>query len=208
RAEKAAREISEEFKLILASPNITDANNELFSWIRGGATIDREKELYDYFDMLLQFVSKRIRGPNYARNPHFLHPKRTIEAFKRHDCEVDDSEQDNRLNVFAECLPENRDDKLSLKLESTNPCSETMFTAVVVKKTNSKVEAESACAQLLVYMRETYVTQWNRRFIWSLTMCRDAIRVYNFGNDHLLGSKDMRLTERDGRTKFIQLLVN
>ncbi|KAJ1851314.1 hypothetical protein LPJ73_003074 [Coemansia sp. RSA 2703] len=57
-------------------------------------------------------------------------------------------------------------------------------------------------------MRETYVTQWNRRFIWGLTMCRDAIRVYSFGNDHLLGSKDMKLTEMDGRTKFIQLLVN
>ncbi|KAJ2375999.1 hypothetical protein IW150_002230 [Coemansia sp. RSA 2607] len=147
RAEKAAKEIAEEFELILASPDITDANNELFSWIRGGATIDRQKELYNYFGMLMRFVSKRIRGPNYAR-------------------------------------------------------------ALVAKKTDSRAAAEGACARLLVYMRKTYVTQWNRRFSWGLTMCRDAIRVYSFGNDHLLGSKDMRLTEMDGRTKFIQLIVN
>ncbi|KAJ1850425.1 hypothetical protein LPJ73_003458, partial [Coemansia sp. RSA 2703] len=208
RAEDAAKEISEEFELILASPDIKDSNNELFSWIRGGATIDREKELYDYFDMLLQFVSKRIRRPNYARGPHSLHPKRTIDAFEKHDVKVEGSEQSHRLDIVVECTPIGQSSVIPVAPRPKNPRYENLFTAVEAKKTNSKTEVGSACAQLLVYMRETYVTQWNRRFIWGLTMCRDAIRVYSFGNDHLLGSKDMRLTERDGRTKFIQLLVN
>ncbi|KAJ1718539.1 hypothetical protein LPJ53_006466, partial [Coemansia erecta] len=57
-------------------------------------------------------------------------------------------------------------------------------------------------------MIEAYTKQLNRRFIWGLTLCGDAVRVYSIFNDHLLASRDMKLTEVDGRAKLIQLLVN
>ncbi|KAJ1719096.1 hypothetical protein LPJ53_006073, partial [Coemansia erecta] len=184
------------------------ASDRLFVWLRGGAKIDREKELYDYFDMFLQFVAKRVRGPRYASGPLSLRPKRTIEAFEKKDISVKGAEHEHRLDIFVECLPIGQNSDIPAAPKPLNPLYETLFTVVEAKKTNSKAEVESASTQLLVYMREAYVTQWNRRFIWGLTLCGDAVRVYSIGNDHMLASRNMKLTEVDGRAKLIQLLVN
>ncbi|KAJ1718402.1 hypothetical protein LPJ53_006541, partial [Coemansia erecta] len=60
---------------------------------------------------------------------------------------------------------------------------------------------------LILYMRGAYVSQFNRRFIWGMTLCGDAVRVCNFGNDHMLASREMRLSEESGRARFIKYLV-
>ncbi|KAJ2661325.1 hypothetical protein IWW48_002478 [Coemansia sp. RSA 1200] len=209
RADIVAKGISKEFEAILlaSSPNGTDVDDSLFSWIRGGAAIGLEKELYGHFDAFMRFVAERVLRSTHVSKLDLPRPKRTVEAFDKHDVKVEGAEQSYRLDIFIECLPMGPDGKLVETSKSSKPRYEKMFTVVEAKKTNSELDVRNACTQLLIYMREAYIMQWNIRYIWGLTLCGDAVRVCSFGNDHLLVSRDMKLSEKEGRAKFIQLLV-
>ncbi|KAJ2518422.1 hypothetical protein GGI11_002871, partial [Coemansia sp. RSA 2049] len=209
RADIVAKNIAKEFEAILLAspPNGTDVDDSLFSWIRGGAAIGLEKELYGHFDAFMRFVAERVLRSIHVSRPDLPRPKRIVEAFDKHDVKVEGAEQSYRLDIFIECVPIGPDGKLAETSKCSKPRYEKMFTVVEAKKTNSELDVRNACAQLLIYMREAYIMQWNIRHIWGLTLCGDAVRVCSFGNDHLLVSRDMRLSEKEGRAKFIQLLV-
>ncbi|KAJ2608124.1 hypothetical protein EV177_005148, partial [Coemansia sp. RSA 1804] len=131
----------------------------------------------------------------------------TVEAFDKHNVKIEGAEQSYCLDIFIKCVSIGPNGKLAETSKSSKPRYEKMFTVVEAKKTNSELDVRNACTQLLIYMREAYIMQWNIRHIWGLTLCGNAVRVCSFGNDHLLVSRDMKLSENEGRAKFIQLLV-
>ncbi|KAJ1859016.1 hypothetical protein LPJ73_001831, partial [Coemansia sp. RSA 2703] len=169
--------------------------------------IGLEKDLYGHFDAFMHFVAEGVRRSSRGLEVDILGPKRTIEAYEKHDVAVDGSEQNYRLDIFVECRSINPGDELELKSKSSKLGYGRMFTVVEAKKTNRLIEVQNACIQLIVYMRQAYVAQLNRCFVWGITLCGDAVRVYSFGNDHMLASREIKLTEKEGRARLIKYLV-
>ncbi|KAJ2689356.1 hypothetical protein GGH99_002837 [Coemansia sp. RSA 1285] len=87
RADIVAKNIAKEFEAILLAspPNGTDVDDSLFSWIRGGAAIGLEKELYGHFDAFMRFVAERVLRSTHVFRPDLPCPKRIVEAFDKHD---------------------------------------------------------------------------------------------------------------------------
>ncbi|KAJ2378356.1 hypothetical protein IW150_000855 [Coemansia sp. RSA 2607] len=207
RAESVAAQIAGNFENTLALEHTLASNCALFDWIRAGAEIGLEKDLYGHFDAFMHFVAEDVRRSSRGLKVDILGPKRTIEAYEKHDVAVDGSEQNYRLDIFVECRSIDSGDELELKPKSSKPRYGRMFTVVEAKKTNSLIEVHNACIQLIVYMRQAYVAQLNRSFVWGITLCGDAVRVCSFGNDHMLASREMKLTEKEGRARLIKYLV-
>ncbi|KAJ1812064.1 hypothetical protein LPJ56_005615, partial [Coemansia sp. RSA 2599] len=78
----------------------------------------------------------------------------------------------------------------------------------IVKAKISEDDQVDAYKQLLLYTYSIYWHQHDCRFAWGLTVCDTAIRACVFGNDGFLASDKMDLSEADGRSAFIGLLVN
>ncbi|KAJ2373600.1 hypothetical protein IW150_003543 [Coemansia sp. RSA 2607] len=207
RADSVAAQIADDFENTLALEHTLASNCALFDWIRAGAEIGLEKDLYGHFDAFMHFVAEGVRRSSRGLEVDILGPKRTIEAYEKHDVAVDGSKQNYRLDIFVECRSIDSGDELELKPKSPKPRYGRMFTVVEAKKTNSLIEVQNACIQLIVYMRQAYVAQLNRCFVWGITLCGDAVRVCSFGNDHMLASREMRLTEKEGRARLIKYLV-
>ncbi|KAJ2599259.1 hypothetical protein EV177_007366, partial [Coemansia sp. RSA 1804] len=87
RADTVAKNIAKEFEasLLASPPNGTDIDDSLFSWIRGGAAIGLEKELYGHFDAFMRFVAERVLRSTHVFRPDLPCPKRIVEAFDKHD---------------------------------------------------------------------------------------------------------------------------
>ncbi|KAJ2371024.1 hypothetical protein IW150_004790, partial [Coemansia sp. RSA 2607] len=207
RADSVAAQIVDDFENTLALEHTLASDRTLFDWIRAGAEIGLEKDLYGHFDAFMHFVAEGVRRSSRGLEVDILGPKRTIEAYDKHDVAVDGSEQNYRLDIFVECRSINPDNELELKPKSPKPPYGRMFTVVEAKKTNSLIEVQNACIQLIVYMRQAYVAQLNRCFVWGITLCGNAVCVCSFGNDHMLASREMRLTEKEGRARLIKYLV-
>ncbi|KAJ1730398.1 hypothetical protein LPJ72_004499, partial [Coemansia sp. Benny D160-2] len=82
-----------------------------------------------------------------------------------------------------------------------------MFTVVEAKKTNSELDVRNACTQLLIYMREAYIMQWNIRHIWGLTLCGNAVRVCSFGNGHLLNNGGKQTPTADSKLFYTRSTI-
>ncbi|KAJ2717640.1 hypothetical protein GGI07_005952, partial [Coemansia sp. Benny D115] len=134
-------------------------------------------------------------------------PLRTIVIKKQVDVHAEGSEHLLDRAIAVEALPFNLGTNQPAMQASSWPSYENLLAIAEAKKSNRKKDFKSACAQLLVYSREMYIAQWNRRFLWGLTMCGDSIRPCHFGNDLMQASRDMRLFEAEGRAEFIKLLV-
>ncbi|PIA12501.1 hypothetical protein COEREDRAFT_12707, partial [Coemansia reversa NRRL 1564] len=80
-----------------------------------------------------------------------------------------------------------------------------MFGIIEVKRSRG---FEKALSQLLVYSRNLYAWQGNRRYLWGLTVCNTEVHAYLMLNDAVHMSPAMDVTTADGRRGFISLLVH
>ncbi|KAJ2717653.1 hypothetical protein GGI07_005950, partial [Coemansia sp. Benny D115] len=134
-------------------------------------------------------------------------PQQTISIGDRFDAKIDGSDHNLRPDIVIECTRYPSDDNQPPSELSSRSRYETLFAIAEVKKNDSDDDFKSAYNQLLMYSRPIYVMQWDRRFIWGITMCGDSVRACHFGNDHMLASHSMRLSEAEGRADFIRLLT-
>ncbi|KAJ1718672.1 hypothetical protein LPJ53_006385, partial [Coemansia erecta] len=154
RADDVVALIVKDLEDMNTSQDRFDAETELFDWIRAGATIEQEKELYGYFAKFLQFVAERVRRLSRTSELDMPRPKRVVTAFERHDVKVDGAEQNYRPDIVIECTPIGQDGELVEASGSPKPRYENIFTVVEAKKTNSETNVRNACIQLILYMRE------------------------------------------------------
>ncbi|KAJ2721408.1 hypothetical protein GGI07_003973, partial [Coemansia sp. Benny D115] len=207
RADQVAASIASAFEKQLVSQRKPGNDRGLFKWIRRGANAMAEKKLYGYLGALTKFVAKKMRSTVEYDSSDSPLPLRTISINKQVDVHAEGSEHLLDRAIAVEALPFNLGTNQPAMQASSRPKYRSIFAIAEAKKSNRKKDFESACAQLLVYSREMYIAQWNRRFLWGLTMCGDSIRACHFGNDLMQVSRDMRLFEAEGRAEFIKLLV-
>ncbi|KAJ1850974.1 hypothetical protein LPJ76_006278, partial [Coemansia sp. RSA 638] len=69
-------------------------------------------------------------------------------------------------------------------------------------------EQAKAYMQLVLYTRNLFGTQPNRRFAWGLTVCGTTVRACIFVHDKVLSSEAMDVSTSDGRRVFVELLTN
>ncbi|PIA18311.1 hypothetical protein COEREDRAFT_79807, partial [Coemansia reversa NRRL 1564] len=67
---------------------------------------------------------------------------------------------------------------------------------------------DDALKQVLLYSRNIYSSQHNRRFVWALTVCSTQVHVCLLLHDAVLVSETMDIAISDGRRQLIELLVN
>ncbi|KAJ1850809.1 hypothetical protein LPJ76_006336, partial [Coemansia sp. RSA 638] len=69
-------------------------------------------------------------------------------------------------------------------------------------------EQAKAYMQLVLYTRNLFGTQPNRRFAWGLTVCGTTVRACLLVHDKVLSSEAMDVSTSDGRRTFVTLLTN
>ncbi|KAJ2365266.1 hypothetical protein IW150_006258, partial [Coemansia sp. RSA 2607] len=61
---------------------------------------------------------------------------------------------------------------------------------------------------LILYSSNMYMTQSDRRFLWGMTVCADAVYTAVMLNDSVLVSPVVKISEEAGRRELVSLLVN
>ncbi|KAJ2554057.1 hypothetical protein EV175_002723, partial [Coemansia sp. RSA 1933] len=69
-------------------------------------------------------------------------------------------------------------------------------------------EETQAFAQLIIYSRNLYANQHNRRFVWGFTVCGSHVRACVLTSDNIFASRIMDVSMGEGRQEFVSLLVN
>ncbi|KAJ1718898.1 hypothetical protein LPJ53_006231, partial [Coemansia erecta] len=82
-----------------------------------------------------------------------------------------------------------------------------MISIVEAKAGTSKGDELNALAQIYRYSRNMYYRQFNRRFVWGITVCGSKARACLLLPDGIFTSASMDLHSSDGRKNFIRLIV-
>ncbi|KAJ1957622.1 hypothetical protein EC988_000737, partial [Linderina pennispora] len=131
-----------------------------------------------------------------------------ILPFKNVDTGPQGKDDQRRVDIglYAQGVSDGRSFD-SIKLQQDIDYSST-FAVIEVKPDSLAASVRQALAQLLLYSRNMYAMQPNRRFIWGITMCGNEVRTCLFSNDIVFSSSAMDITTAAGRRQFVELLVN
>ncbi|KAJ2718267.1 hypothetical protein GGI07_005824 [Coemansia sp. Benny D115] len=90
------------------------------------------------------------------------------------------------------------------KLDAANYMN--MLAIIEAKKYIS--DQSAAYEQLLLYTRNLYVCQFDRRFVWGFTVCGSIFCVCIITNDKVYLSDKIDLRKSEGRSELVMLLCN
>ncbi|KAJ2878777.1 hypothetical protein FB639_003280 [Coemansia asiatica] len=175
----------------------------------------REPEMYPVIASLFRFTEDLITKFAHTQDSTDKSPSQSVKVYSKTDVSPKDSDNYLRidLGLFLNDMWERpafddslvREDK-DFEIGAIDPRYADIF-AVIEAKVSENDQAH-AYKQLLLYTYNIYWRQHDRRFAWGLTVCDSIVRACVIGNDGALASERMDLTEIDGRSTFVQLLVN
>ncbi|KAJ2706039.1 hypothetical protein FB645_001902 [Coemansia sp. IMI 203386] len=171
-----------------------------------------EKRMYPAIESLLAFVSVAIKKAHEqiteATDTSFSQPLprslATPNQFDRKPAGADSNHRiDMALNTKHE--PSAIVDENS-KQDSQRPDYSDMLAVLEAKSSVDK--QDDAYAQLIEYSRNIYPHQHNRRFVWGLTVCKNALRICILQNDALIASPPIDLKSTEGRLALVKWCTN
>ncbi|KAJ1679593.1 hypothetical protein EV182_001729, partial [Spiromyces aspiralis] len=130
-------------------------------------------------------------------------PPRLIYACKDADVKPTGSDGSIRIDIgLVEVSP-----GAALANLDKSPSYYDLFAVIEAKRSVSG--EDRAFEQLLVYTRQLYALQHDRRFAWGVIVCGSHIRVCLFSpNEAVFASTVMDVATKPGRKAFVEFLVN
>ncbi|ORX69544.1 hypothetical protein DL89DRAFT_162648 [Linderina pennispora] len=86
-------------------------------------------------------------------------------------------------------------------------CCADAFAVIEARPGKTRRIIDKAYAQLMQSTRSIYKVQFDRRFVFGLTVCDNEVRVCLFSNDVVFSSSALDMSIAFGRQQFIELLV-
>ncbi|KAJ1675629.1 hypothetical protein EV182_000891 [Spiromyces aspiralis] len=175
------------------------------------AVFTSERAMYPYIIAFINFVAKKVQGSfptanRRSRNsssPPSLIPPRLIYACKNTDVKPKDSDGGTRIDIgLVEVSPDG-----TLANVAKSPSYYELFAVIEAKRSVSG--EDEAFEQLLLYTRQLYALQHDRRFAWGVVVCGSHVRVCLLGlNEPVFASTVMDVATGPGRKAFVEFLVN
>ncbi|KAJ1679048.1 hypothetical protein EV182_002833, partial [Spiromyces aspiralis] len=130
-------------------------------------------------------------------------PPRLICACTDTDVKPEGSDGSTRIDVgLVEVSPD-----ATLAELDKSPSYYELFAVIEAKRSVSG--EDRAFEQLLVYTRQLYVLQHDRRFAWGVVVCGSHVRVCLLGpNEAVFASTVLDVATKPGRKTFVEFLVN
>ncbi|KAJ2495763.1 hypothetical protein GGH96_006258, partial [Coemansia sp. RSA 1972] len=165
-----------------------------------GNTVKREPEMYPGIGAFLEFVADELASAAAAGES----PEKTLKlvSFRKFDFVADDSDDYRRIDIAL---------TQGVRRKGGNPidAAPAYKDAVLLIEAKQYIADQAqAYLQLVLYSRNLFSTQLNRRFAWGLTVCGTIVRACIFVHDKVLSSEAMDVSTSDGRKTFVELLVN
>ncbi|KAJ1680396.1 Pre-mRNA-splicing factor 38A [Spiromyces aspiralis] len=186
----------------------TTTNNAKEEEKSKAAVFTFERAMYPCIIAFINFVAKKVQDPHPTANrrnrkssPRL--PPRLICACKNADVKPKGSDGGTRIDIgLVEVSPR------ATLVDLDKPPSYYELFAVLEAK-GSVSEENRAFEQLLVYTRQVYALQHDRRFAWGVAVCGSSVRVCLLGpNEAVFASKVMDVATKPGREAFVEFLVN
>ncbi|KAJ1675037.1 hypothetical protein EV182_002059, partial [Spiromyces aspiralis] len=170
-----------------------------------------ERGIYPCIIAFIYFVAKKVQDSLPTANrlnrnsstPPSLIPPRLVCACKDAYAKPEGSDGGTRINIgLVEVSPDG-----TLANVAKSPSYYELF-AVIEAKCSVSGE-DRAFEQLLVYTRQLYASQHDRRFVWGVVVCGSSVRVCLLGpNEPVFASTVMDVATGPGREAFVEFLVN
>ncbi|PIA12803.1 hypothetical protein COEREDRAFT_12157 [Coemansia reversa NRRL 1564] len=175
-----------------------------------------------YFQSLICFVVCRIQqlaSTDLDVIGSDMKPWRLVIPTVQMEFKCRDEMESERIDIGIIAVPINitiddfysttaSDTRTQSNTAKSNPGYVDMLLVVEAKQIMSSVNLELVRVQLFRYTRNIYQMQHNRQLLWGMVICGTLVQVYTFIPSHASASPSMDITTQDGRSLFIQLLVN
>ncbi|KAJ2382337.1 hypothetical protein GGI05_005686, partial [Coemansia sp. RSA 2603] len=182
----------------LSTATLVPFVNEINEWTRVGPSVSKEKPLYDYFVGFVLFVAHCLKSMAVCSE---LNVARLLLPSLKADFKPTDCNDDRRVDLALHI----RDIDTSVDRVDSNVYAD-MF-GIMEAKANIG-DQDEALGQLILYSTNMYMTQSDRRFLWGMTVCADAVYTAVMLNDSVLVSPAIKISEEAGRRELVSLLVN
>ncbi|KAJ2645798.1 hypothetical protein IWW40_005852, partial [Coemansia sp. RSA 1250] len=204
-----------------ATTSTLDENAAAFcQWLhsRGGgsrrASTAQERPMYAGFLALFAFVTGCIgRLSSSAGN---VLPLRRILPFIKADKKPRYSENSARIDLGLTCEPldgndtfqrDDASDNIEMPRRFDEPSYRRLFAVVEAKGGSTPADQTDAFEQLILYSKNMYAVQHNRRLLWGITACGAVVKACLFGPNFMLASTGMDLGSEEGRSELVRLIV-
>ncbi|KAJ2717929.1 hypothetical protein GGI07_005917, partial [Coemansia sp. Benny D115] len=194
-----------------ATDQLSASLDEMWPLVKDKHTFTKEADMYPCIQGFFQFVKSRIAEEANSRDFHLRH---TLEVYDKADTKPIGAADSNRIDLALYCPELHQDTMLGAnisgvlykkdKLDATN--YRNMLAIIKAKKYTS--DQSTAYGQLLLYTRNLYVCQFDRRFSWGFTVCNSIVHMCIIANDKVYPSDDIDLRKSGGRSKLVMLLCN
>ncbi|KAI9477054.1 hypothetical protein BX667DRAFT_497731 [Coemansia mojavensis] len=87
------------------------------------------------------------------------------------------------------------------------PSYRRLFAVVEAKGGSTPADQTDAFEQLILYSKNMYAVQHNRRLLWGITACGAVVKACLFGPNFMLASTEMDLGSEEGRSELVRLIV-
>ncbi|KAJ2685789.1 hypothetical protein GGH99_003657 [Coemansia sp. RSA 1285] len=151
--------------------------------------------MYPAISALFEFVADSVAGYWDGHGDNLGKPRR-IAAAKKLDFKPQESFNSTRIDI-----------SICGSSESPKQLRFTDMLLVVEAKRKAR-KYNTALAQLIHYTRLLYAKQYNRRFVWGMTVCAPVVRLYVFGHDKIYESPSIDLWVPEQCADLARLLVS
>ncbi|KAJ2512078.1 hypothetical protein H4217_007064 [Coemansia sp. RSA 1939] len=195
---------------LLASDDSNDEYAHLAKWTKQD-NHEKETPMYPWISAFFGFVSREIglahresntttREQSRVNNPLSLLP------FEKTNINPDGSDDYTRTDILLRANRRDVDGDGNAQNLAAKPNYKDVVAVIEVKHLTS--EETQAFAQLIIYSRNLYANQHNRRFVWGFTICGSHVRACVLTSDDIFASAIMDVNKHKGRQEFVSLLVN
>ncbi|KAJ2681713.1 hypothetical protein GGH99_005070 [Coemansia sp. RSA 1285] len=163
--------------------------------ISSPSSFPSEKNMYPAISALFEFVADSVAGYWDGHGDNLGKPRR-ISAAKKFDFKPRDSLDLTRIDI-------------AISGSSKSPKQLSFADMLLVVEAKRKADSyNEALAQLIHYTRLLYAKQYNRRFVWGMTVCATVVRLYVFGHDRIYESPSIDLWVPEQCADLVRLFVS
>ncbi|KAJ2660635.1 hypothetical protein IWW48_002844 [Coemansia sp. RSA 1200] len=195
---------------LLASDNNNDEYAHLAKWTRQD-NHEKETPMYPWISAFFGFVSREIglahRAPcTTTRGRSRINSPLSLLPFEKTNINPDCSDDYTRTDILLRANRRDADGDGNAQNLAAKPNYKDVVAVIEAKHLTS--EEAQAFAQFIIYSRNLYANQHNRRFVWGFTVCGSHVRACVLTSDNIFASAIMDVNKHKSQQEFVSLLVN
>ncbi|KAJ2552031.1 hypothetical protein EV175_003469 [Coemansia sp. RSA 1933] len=204
-----AQQIVQRLERLVSAAESNDEYAHLTKWTRQD---DHAKEtpMYPWISDFFGFVSREIGLAhaefNTAAAARSIDSPLALLPFEKTNINPDGSDDYTRTDILLRANVRDANGDGTAQNLAAKPNYKDVVAVIEVKHRTS--EEIQAFAQLIIYSRNLYANQHNRRFVWGFTICGSHVRACVLTSDNIFASRIVDVSMREGRQEFVSLLVN